>query len=75
MGFLQGVSKARLGETNYDNMCRRLFADHKVVYLIIEVEKNLIHRFKVILETTSSSFTTKVKKFAIYAYGTDKLHL
>lgn len=75
MGLLVDIPKAGFGNTNDGNTSRRFFADPDTASRITGIDKNLIQRFKVILETMSSGYTIDVEKFGVYTYDTAKLYV
>lgn len=75
MGLLVDIPKAGFGNTNDGNTSRRFFADPETASRITGIDKNLIHRFKVILEIISSGYMIDVEKFTVYTYETAKQYV
>lgn len=75
MGLLVDMPKAGFGNTNDGNTSRRFFSDIEKASDITGIDKRLIHRYKIILETVSSGLDIDVQKFSNYALDTAKLYV
>lgn len=73
MGLLVDVVKQGYGSTNDGNTARRFFEDCDKSSEITGVDKQLIYRFSVVLQTLSSGYDINVKSFKTYALETAKL--
>lgn len=75
LGLLVDIPKAGFGNTNDGNTSRRFFNDIAVAAEITGISKDLIGRFRVILEVLSSGFEIDTEKFGAYTLETAKLYV
>lgn len=75
LGLLVDVPKAGSGNTNDGNTARRFFENVDVVAAITGVDKELIYRFKVIIETITCGLHVDTEKFSIYAIDTARIYV
>lgn len=69
MGLLVDIPKAGYGNTNDGNTSRRFFSDPEAASSITSIDKDLIIKFKIILEVISSGFKIDLEKFSSYNMG------
>ena len=67
--------KQRFGNTNDGNTARRFFEHEEESARITGIDKNLIHRFHVILRTLSSGYDIDANKFKEFCQDTAKLYV
>ena len=67
--------KQGMETTNDGNVSRRFFANPEIRGDITGVNLELIHRFKILLNTINSSKNIDVGKFHRYCMGTAKLYV
>lgn len=70
LGLLVDVVKQGYGSTNDGNTARRFFQNCDKASEITGVDKDLLNRFNVILQTLSSGFSIKTNEFKIYLFET-----
>lgn len=70
LALLVDMPKPGGGTTNDGNTARRFFENYEQSAIITGVDKNLIHRFYIILQTISSGFAVNIEKFEKYALDT-----
>ena len=75
MGLLVDVVKQGHGTTNDGNTARRFFKNTDTSAAITGIDKTIIHRFRVILETISTTSEIDSTKFVAYTEETRKLYL
>lgn len=75
MGLKVDVVKQGMGTTNDGNVSRRFFENPEITADITGVNVDLIHRFKIILNTINSSQNIDVGKFHTYCMDTAKLYV
>lgn len=71
----QGRPNVGSGNTNDGNTARRFFTNSELSAAITGIDKRIIIRFRVILQTISSNYAIKEDKFEEYCKETDKLHV
>lgn len=72
LSLLVDMPKPGCGSSNDGNTARRFFQNYEESSLITGVDKNLIYRFYIILQTISSGFSINIEKFKEYALDTAK---
>lgn len=72
LALLVDMPKQGGGSTNDGNTARRFFENYEQTALITGIDKNLIHRFYIILQTISSGFAVNIEKFEEYTLDTAK---
>lgn len=70
LGLIIDRPKPGYGNSNDGNTARRFFDNIEISAAITGVNKNLIHRFHIVLMTLSSGFDIDTKKFDIYCLKT-----
>lgn len=75
LGLKVDVVKQGMGTTNDGNVSRRFFENPEITADITGVNVDLIHRFKIILNTINSSQNIDVGKFHTYCMDTAKLYV
>lgn len=73
LGLLVDRPKPGFGSTNDGNTARRFFQNVEIASSITGIDKQLIHRFKVILQTIASGHFIDTKKFKKYALETARM--
>lgn len=67
MGLLVDMPKQSSGHTNDGNTARRFFKNTAQTAAITEIDENLIHHFKILMEALSSAFEINPDIFGEYA--------
>nr|XP_022901971.1 uncharacterized protein LOC111414763 [Onthophagus taurus] len=75
LGLLVDIPKANFGNTNDGNTSRRFFENYEIAASITGIDKNLIYRLKIILDTLCSGYNINIKRFQDYAQETAKLYV
>lgn len=75
LGLNIDVPKQGFGNTNDGNTSRRFFNDYEISSEITGIDKELMYRFKIILEAISSTFEIDSNKFSCYAMETAQLYV
>lgn len=75
IGLLVDLPKQSSGNTNDGNTARRFFRNTIQTAAITNVDENLIHHFRILLEALSSGFEIDSQKFADYAKETKQIFL
>lgn len=75
LGLLIDMPKSSAGNTNDGNTARRFFEDPELSSSITGVDKEIIHRFKIIFQTLASGFSIDANAFSNYAMETRDLYL
>lgn len=75
LGLQIDVVKQGMGTTNDGNTSRRFFEDPAITSDITGVDKSLIHRFKIILDTINSGASIDPQKFEQYCKETLELYV
>ncbi|GBO43412.1 hypothetical protein AVEN_265601-1 [Araneus ventricosus] len=75
LGLIVDIPKPGYGNSNDGNTSRRFFTDPSLAAEITQIDQNLIYRFKVILETTSSGHKINLQKFKEYTEETAELYV
>lgn len=74
-GLLVDFPKAGFGNTNDGNTSRRFFSHTEIAAEITGISKELIERFRIILEVLSSGFEIDTEKFGTYTFETAKFYV
>lgn len=75
LGLLVDIPKANFGNTNDGNTSRRFFENHELSSEITGIDKNLIYRLKVILDTLCCGYKIDVEGFDRYCDETAQLYV
>lgn len=75
LGLIVDRPKPGYGNTNDGNLARRFFQNADVSSDIMGIDKNLIHRFHIILQVMSSGSKIDSEKFKDYCLDTAKLYV
>lgn len=75
LGLLVDIPKANFGNTNDGNTSRRFFEEYEKSAEITGIDKNLIYRLKVILDTMCCGIKINSEKFEIYCKETAELYV
>lgn len=72
-GLLVDMPKVGFGNTNDGNTARKFFSDPELASNITGLDKNLIYRCSVILNTLNCSYKINASRFGQYAYETAEM--
>lgn len=75
LGIKVDLVKQGMGTSNDGNTSRRFFNNADIVAEVTRVDKELIHRFGIILQTINSSALVDSDKFGSYCYQTAELYV
>lgn len=75
MGLLVDKPKPGFGSTNDGNTARQFFLNAAGITSVIGVDKNLIERFNIMLQTLSSEHEIDLETFENYVSNTKSLYL
>lgn len=75
LGLLVDIPKANFGNTNDGNTSRRFFEEYDISAAITGVDKDLIYRLKVILDTLCSGLVINTESFKKYCQKTAELYV
>lgn len=75
MGLIVDMPKPGFGSTNDGNTARKFFKNPEKSANITGLDKNLIHKFSIILQTLSSDFEINIHEFEKYVADTKALYL
>ena len=70
LGLVIDQTKQGLGSSNDGNTARRFFDDWETSARLTSFNEDLLHRFKVLLDTISCGFEINIEKYRIYALET-----
>lgn len=75
LGLLVDIPKANFGNTNDGNTSRRFFENYELSAEITGIDKNLIFRLKIILDTLCSGLKINTEAFESYCAETAEIYV
>lgn len=75
LGILVDIPKTNFGNTNDGNTSRRFFEEYEISAAITGVDKTLIYRLKIILDTLCCGYKINTEAFEIYCQETAALYI
>jgi len=75
LGLLVDAPKANFGNTNDGNTSRRFFENYEISAAITGIDKDLIYRMKIILDTLCCGLTINTEAFENYCQETAELYV
>ena len=75
LGIIVDKPKPGYGNSNDGDSARRFFQNSEISAAITEVDKTLIQRFNLVLQTISCEFAVNIENFQNYCIETAKLYL
>lgn len=75
LGLLVDIPKANFGNTNDGNSSRRFFEEYDISAAITGIDKNLLYRLKIILDTLCCGFKINIVEFEKYCQETAQLYV
>lgn len=75
LGLLVDIPKANFGNTNDGNTSRRFFENYEISAEITNIDKELIYRLKVILDTMCCGYKINVEAFQKYCDETAEMYV